>query len=228
MLAVVVWLCWGRVVTVPRTLEVCEADRAVLEARVAASTTPRRDWQRARVVLMAAEGLSSPVIGEAVGLNRDQVDVWRRRYGEVGLGGLAVAAALGPAACVWARGEAGFGQDDHDAAPRGGPARRAAAQGPHVDARGRPDHARGPRHRDLGLAGVADLHLDGPQAAYLTPPSNAKRPFSEGGLQEGDECVAESPTLKRGASMYSTNAPAAVSGAHPQTRSVHFPRGLLS
>ncbi len=67
----------------------CEADRAVLEARVAASTTPRRDWQRAKVVLMAAEGLSSPVIGKAVGLNRNQVDVWRRRYGEVGLGGLA-------------------------------------------------------------------------------------------------------------------------------------------
>lgn len=75
--------------TVPRALEVCDADRAVLEARVAASTTPRRDWQRARVVLMASEGLSSPVIGEAVGLNRNQVDVWRRRYRSEGLSGLA-------------------------------------------------------------------------------------------------------------------------------------------
>lgn len=75
--------------TVPTVVEVSDADRAVLEARVAASTTPRRDWQRAKVVLMAAEGLSSPVIGEAVGLNRNQVDVWRRRYGSEGLGGLA-------------------------------------------------------------------------------------------------------------------------------------------
>lgn len=37
---------------------------------------------------MAAEGLSSPVVGEAVGLNRNQVDVWRRRYREEGLAGL--------------------------------------------------------------------------------------------------------------------------------------------
>jgi transposase len=72
----------------PRAVEVCDADRAVLEARVAASTTPRRDWQRAKVVLMAAEGLSSPVIGEAVGLNRNQVDTWRRRWREEGLDGL--------------------------------------------------------------------------------------------------------------------------------------------
>ena len=75
--------------TVPKAVVVCEADRAVLEARVAASTTPRRDWQRAKVVLMAAEGLSSPVIGEAVGLNRNQVGVWRRRYASEGIAGLA-------------------------------------------------------------------------------------------------------------------------------------------
>jgi transposase len=73
----------------PSAVEVGDADRAVLEARVAASTTPRRDWQRAKVVLMAAEGLSSPVIGGAVGLNRNQVDTWRRRWREEGLGGLA-------------------------------------------------------------------------------------------------------------------------------------------
>ena len=75
--------------TVPKALEVCDADRAVLEARAAAPTTPRRDWQRARIVLMASEGLSSPVIGAAVGLNRNQVDTWRRRYASEGLAGLA-------------------------------------------------------------------------------------------------------------------------------------------
>ena len=72
----------------PRAVEVSDADRAVLEARAAASTTPRRDWQRARIILLASEGLSSPVIGEAVGLNRNQVDVWRRRWREEGLAGL--------------------------------------------------------------------------------------------------------------------------------------------
>ena len=75
--------------TMPEAVEVPDADRAVLEARVAASTTPRRDWQRAKVVLLASAGLSSRVIGEAVGLNRNQVDVWRRRYREEGLEGLA-------------------------------------------------------------------------------------------------------------------------------------------
>ena len=75
--------------TVPVVVEVSDADRAVLEARVSASTTPRRDWQRARVVLMASEGLSSPVIGEAVGLNRNRVDAWRRRYAKGGVDALA-------------------------------------------------------------------------------------------------------------------------------------------
>lgn len=75
--------------TMPVAVEVCDADRAVLEARVSASTTPRRDWQRARVVLIAAEGLSSPAIGEAVGLNRNRVDDWRRRYVEGGVDALA-------------------------------------------------------------------------------------------------------------------------------------------
>lgn len=75
--------------TMPVAVEVSDADRAVLEARVSASTTPRRDWQRAKVVLMAAEGLSSPVVGEAVGLSRNQVDVWRHRYLEGGVDALA-------------------------------------------------------------------------------------------------------------------------------------------
>ncbi len=74
--------------TLPKVLEVSDADRVVLEARVAASTTPLRDWQRAKVVLLASEGLSSPVIGEVVDLNRNQVDVWRRRYRAEGLCGL--------------------------------------------------------------------------------------------------------------------------------------------
>ena len=74
--------------TMPVAVEVSVVDRAVLEARVSAATTPRRDWQRARVVLMAAEGVSSPLIGAAVGLNRNQVDVWKRRFREEGLDGL--------------------------------------------------------------------------------------------------------------------------------------------
>ena len=88
MVALVLGLCWGGFMTMPVVVEVSVVDRAVLEARVSAATTPRRDWQRARVVLMAAEGVSSPVIGAAVGLNRNQVDAWKRRFREEGLDGL--------------------------------------------------------------------------------------------------------------------------------------------
>jgi transposase len=74
--------------TVPVGVEVSDEDRAVLEARVSASRTPRRDWQRAKIVLLAADAVSSPKIGVVVGLNRNQVDLWKRRYREEGLAGL--------------------------------------------------------------------------------------------------------------------------------------------
>ena len=64
------------------------ADRVVLEGRVAAKTVQRRDWQRAKIVLLAVEGVSSPKISVVVGLNRNQVDCWKRRFIERGLGGL--------------------------------------------------------------------------------------------------------------------------------------------
>lgn len=69
-------------------MDVSDADRVVLEARVGAQRTPRRDWQRAKIVLMAAEGASSPAIGAVVGLNRNRVDEWKRRWRDEGLAGL--------------------------------------------------------------------------------------------------------------------------------------------
>ena len=74
--------------TRPVVLKVAEDDRDVLERRVAASTTQRRDWQRAKIVLLAAEGMSSPKISDVVGLNRNQVDVWKHRYVDGGIGAL--------------------------------------------------------------------------------------------------------------------------------------------
>ena len=55
---------------------------------MAAATTPRRDWQRATIVLMAADAISSPKIAEVVGVNRNQVDLWKHRYRDEGLDGL--------------------------------------------------------------------------------------------------------------------------------------------
>ena len=141
----------------------CEADRAVLEARVAASTTPRRDWQRAKVVLMAAEGLSSPVIGKAVGLNRNQVDVWRRRYGEVGLGGLADRPLSGRPRVYGPAERLALVKTITTRPPEAGQlgGRRLKARMSMPEVAGSCART---SHRDLGLAGVADLHLDGPQA----------------------------------------------------------------
>ena len=75
--------------TPPRQVSISESDRAELERRVAAATTPRRDWQRATIILMAAAGESNPAISAVVGLNPDQVGVWRNRFIEQGMGALA-------------------------------------------------------------------------------------------------------------------------------------------
>ena len=69
-------------------MEVSVEDREVLERRVAGATTQRRDWQRAKIVLMAADAVSSPKIAEVVGVNRNQVDLWKHRYRDEGLDGL--------------------------------------------------------------------------------------------------------------------------------------------
>ena len=73
----------------PTPVEIDSEVRAVLERRAAGATTPHRDRQRARIVLLAADGLSSTKIGPMVGLNRNQVDEWRRRFITDGLDGLA-------------------------------------------------------------------------------------------------------------------------------------------
>ncbi len=57
-------------------------DRVELERRVRARTVPARDAQRARLVLLAADGVSNREIGETVGMHYNQVAVWRRRYVE--------------------------------------------------------------------------------------------------------------------------------------------------
>lgn len=44
--------------------------------------------KRARIVLLAADGLSNRAIGEIVDLHYNQVGLWRSRYGEFGLAGL--------------------------------------------------------------------------------------------------------------------------------------------
>ena len=51
-------------------------------------TSPYRDVMRAKVVLLAAEGLSNKEIGERLDLPRQIVSKWRKRFFEERLAGL--------------------------------------------------------------------------------------------------------------------------------------------
>src|SRR5918994_950787 len=64
-------------------------DREELECRVRSNTVEARDAERARLVLMAAGGATNRDIGAAIGMHYNQVAVWRRRYAQFGLTGLA-------------------------------------------------------------------------------------------------------------------------------------------
>ena len=63
-------------------------DRPELERLVRSSTVASGLASRARVVLLAAEGLPNYVIAERVGVSRPTVNLWRSRYAERGLAGL--------------------------------------------------------------------------------------------------------------------------------------------
>ncbi len=71
-----------------RVLTVPEADRAELERRARDRRAPARVAERARIVLLAAEGLTGQQIAERVGCTEPTVIKWRRQYAEDGLAGL--------------------------------------------------------------------------------------------------------------------------------------------
>ncbi len=63
--------------------------RRALEARVRATTTPQRDAMRARIILLAADGLPSRQISQRVGMHESHIAMWRQRFLAEGLKGLA-------------------------------------------------------------------------------------------------------------------------------------------
>jgi transposase len=71
-----------------KVLDVSEEDRQVLQSRVQARTVPVRDLERARIVLLAAEGLPAADIAARLGCSRPTVTLWRHRYETDGLAGL--------------------------------------------------------------------------------------------------------------------------------------------
>src|SRR6266513_4483026 len=71
-----------------RILTVPDADRTELERRARAKGAPARVVERARIVLLAADGLTGPQIAERAGCTEPTVIKWRRQYAGAGLAGL--------------------------------------------------------------------------------------------------------------------------------------------
>jgi transposase len=73
--------------TIP-PLVITEAERAELQRRIRAHTTPQRAAKRARIVLLAADSLPNRQIAPVVGMNQHTVAQWRRRFAAERLAGL--------------------------------------------------------------------------------------------------------------------------------------------
>ena len=73
----------------PLAVVLSDEDRVVLERWSRRPKGPHSIAQRARIVLLAADGLTNMLIGERVGVNHTTVTKWRRRFVEGGLDALA-------------------------------------------------------------------------------------------------------------------------------------------
>jgi hypothetical protein len=64
-------------------------DRVQLERWLGSSSLRTRLVQRAQIVLLAADGFATQEIADRVGVSRPTVNLWRSRYAQWGLSGLA-------------------------------------------------------------------------------------------------------------------------------------------
>src|SRR5918912_3508587 len=72
----------------PYALDLTPDQRRELEARARRYTLPYRAVVRAKIVLMAAEGLDNDEIAARLDTRREIVSKWRKRFFEQGLAGL--------------------------------------------------------------------------------------------------------------------------------------------
>jgi transposase len=79
---------------------VSERDRAELERRMRSQTVPARVAQRARIVLLSADGVTGREIAARVGCSEQTVVAWRARYAKEGLAGLEDRARSGRSATI--------------------------------------------------------------------------------------------------------------------------------
>ena len=78
-------------------VEMTSEERAALERLVRRPTTEQQLVERARIVLLAADGLSNSEVARTSGVHLDTVRKWRRRWGrvrEVPLSDLSITARL--------------------------------------------------------------------------------------------------------------------------------------
>lgn len=66
-------------------LVISDGQREALEVIAKSQTAPYRQVQRARAVLLAAEGTANARIGEQVGITVTTVRAWRSRFEQEGL-----------------------------------------------------------------------------------------------------------------------------------------------
>ena len=72
----------------PFSIKLSPDERRCLERRAARYTAPYREVVRAKVILLAAEGLENKQIGERLSLPRQIVCRWRKRFFDERLAGL--------------------------------------------------------------------------------------------------------------------------------------------
>jgi hypothetical protein len=72
----------------PYRIELSKEERLLLEARARKYTLPYRDVIRARIVLLAAEGLRNDEIAGRLDTRREVVSLWRKRFFEQRRAGL--------------------------------------------------------------------------------------------------------------------------------------------
>ena len=72
-------------------LILCSEQKGELERLVKAPATPQKIVRRARIVLQAAQGLDNARIAQALGTSHVTVGLWRQRFVDLGLAGLAEA-----------------------------------------------------------------------------------------------------------------------------------------
>lgn len=84
----------------PFVVELSPEDRAVLEERAASRSVAHAVVVRARIVLLAADGLQNVVIAERVGVCVDVASRWRKRFCEEGLDGLGGPPSVGATTAV--------------------------------------------------------------------------------------------------------------------------------